>query len=289
MWTKVVLLLLCILYLSSGVARGNDEAQAEKTTQEVIQEVSPSVAKSNDEVEETIMIQEADVTEEQEEVWRPKKKLFKFENKCEKPVGSLAVIETKNKEWQKRLKKNFHVKEVKPYLSLLIESSNCFVVSNETDRADYLLIPEIISVKKLGLWQQALIAGIRNIDDAFSDPFLGLAAGVLGSVLSELARKSFMEKDFDVHAQLILIDNKNGEIVVDIQGGFKGYRLKQFRELVQGNKPKQMGGFGGSIESWTLGLSFFDAYNKLVDVVKNGKEEPKQVVIEMSKETVENK
>ena len=209
--------------------------------------------------------------------------------KCEKPLGTLAVIEDTAQPWYGILTNQYQLPSTVPLLRLLVQQSNCFVVVDrgramenmkqeralqksgelreESDfgkgqmvAADYSMTPTIsFSEENTGGAGGALIGALSPIAGA-----MGPIAGILGVVAGGM-------KTREAATLLTLTDNRSGVQVVAAEGSSSKTDINLFGSLMGGGGGGALGGYTKTPQGKVISGAFLDSYRSLVQAVKSYK------------------
>lgn len=210
--------------------------------------------------------------------------------KCEKPLGTLAVIEDTAQPWYGILTNQYHLPSTVPLLRLLVQQSNCFVVVDrgramenmkqeralqksgelreESDfgkgqmvAADYSMTPTISFSEENtgGVGGGALIGAISPI------------AGAMGPIASMLGVIAGGMKTREAATLLTLTDNRSGVQVVAAEGSSSKTDINLFGGLLGGGAGGALGGYTKTPQGKVISGAFLDSYRSLVQAVKSYK------------------
>ena len=198
---------------------------------------------------------------------------------CDEPMGTVGVVEEQDGDWYRYLTSDLRLPSTIPVIRMLIQQSNCFVVvergramknmmqeraladsgemregsnfgKGQMVAADYTLNPSIN-------FSQSDAGGVGGILGAF-----GGRIGAVGAVVGGLKFKR-------AETVLTMIDNRSGVQIATAMGlgkktdfgmGVGGGGLSGFGAV---------GGYTNTPEGKVLVLAFADAYNKLVQSLRN--------------------
>ena len=200
--------------------------------------------------------------------------------KCERPLGTLGVVEDRSMPWYQQLSQ-YKLGSTVPVLRLMVQQSNCFVIvergaamgnvmgerelqksgemrsnsnfgKGQMVAADYTLSPSITFSQK----------GTQGVSGALG----GL--GVLGSVAGMVAGNL---KANEASTMLIMIDNRSGVQLAAAEGSAKNYDFGVFGAAFGGGAWGSAGGYTNTPEGKIIVASFMDSYNNVVRSVRNYK------------------
>lgn len=200
--------------------------------------------------------------------------------KCDKPLGTLGVVEDTAAPWYHRLSQ-YKLGSTVPVLRMMIQQSNCFVVvergaamgklmqeralaasgemrsgsnygKGQMVAADYTMSPSITFSQK----------GTQGVGGALGG--LGLLGSVAGVVAGGL-------KANEASTTLLMVDNRSGIQLAAAEGSAKNYDFNVGGALFGGGGFGAAGGYSNTPEGKILIASFMDSYNQLVKAVRNYK------------------
>jgi hypothetical protein len=198
--------------------------------------------------------------------------------KCEKPLGTLAIAEDTNAVWYRLLTGQFKLGSTIPVLRLIIQQSNCFVVverglaleSGAMKERELMQKGELREGSNFGKGQ--LVAADYTLSPSinFSERDTkgvfggigGRVGGIVGGVLSSL-------KINEASTTLLLVDNRSGVQVVAAEGSARTFDIGGLGGLFGSSFGAVGGGYANTPEGKTLTAAFLDAYNKLVRAAKS--------------------
>lgn len=197
--------------------------------------------------------------------------------KCDKPFGTIAVVENQDSEWFRYLTREYRLTSTVPVLRLLIQQSNCFIVVDrgramnnmQTERAlaqsgelrsgsnfgkgqmvsaDYSLTPEVIF-------------SARDTSGA------GAAVGAVGGGLLGLIAGSF--KTNEASTMLTLVDNRSGVQVGVAEGSAANTDFALGGLIGGGAAAGGLGGYTKTPQGKVLVGAFMNSFNQLVVALRN--------------------
>lgn len=195
---------------------------------------------------------------------------------CSETLGTVSVVEEQDAPWFYELRRQ-QLSSTIPVLRMLIQQSNCFVVvergqamrnmqqernlaesgeiragsnmgKGQVVAADYTLSPSVTFSQK----------GTGGIGGGLGGPIGGVLGAVVGSVRFN-----------DASTMLVMIDNRSGVQLAAAEGSS---RNMDFSGGVGAIFPGAVGGLGGysnTPQGKVVLAAFFDAYNQLVQAVRN--------------------
>lgn len=199
--------------------------------------------------------------------------------RCDKPIGTLAVIEDQDAEWFDRLTRTYHLGSTVPVIKLLVQQSNCFVIVdrgaglqmgmseralNDTGEmrktsklhkgqivaADYALNPSIT-------FSSSDTGGVGAAIASYGGGWLGLLAGGL--------------KFKEASTMLTLSDNRSSVQLASAEGSAKNTDYSIFGGAFGSSLGGTAGGYSKTPEGKVIVAAFTDSYNNIVRAVKGYK------------------
>jgi hypothetical protein len=198
--------------------------------------------------------------------------------RCEKPLGTLAIAEDTNAIWYRLLTGQFKLGSTIPILRLIIQQSNCFVVverglgleSGVMKERELMQTGELRQESNFGKGQlvaadYTLIPSINFSERGTGGAFGGIGGGgggIIGGILSSLRIN-------EASTVLVLVDNRSGVQVAAAEGSARTFDIGGLGGLFGSSLGGIAGGYANTPEGKTLTAAFLDAYNKLVRAAKN--------------------
>jgi hypothetical protein len=198
--------------------------------------------------------------------------------RCEKPLGTLAISEDTNAVWYRLLTGQFKLGSTIPILRLIIQQSNCFVVVERGLGLESGVMKERELMQKGELRQESnfgkgqlvaadytLIPSINFSERGTGGGFGGIGGGgggIIGGILSSLRIN-------EASTTLLLVDNRSGVQVAAAEGSARTFDIGGLGALFGSSLGAIAGGYANTPEGKTLTAAFLDAYNKLVKAAKN--------------------
>jgi len=198
--------------------------------------------------------------------------------RCEKPLGTLAIAEDTNAIWYRLLTGQFKLGSTIPILRLIIQQSNCFVVverglgleSGVMKERELMQAGELRQESNFGKGQlvaadYTLIPSINFSERGTGGAFGGIGGGrggIIGGILSSLRIN-------EASTVLVLVDNRSGVQVAAAEGSARTFDIGGLGSLFGSGLVGIAGGYANTPEGKTLTAAFLDAYNKLVRAAKN--------------------
>jgi Uncharacterized protein involved in formation of curli polymers len=200
--------------------------------------------------------------------------------KCEKPLGTLAIAEDTNAAWYRLLTGQFKLGSTIPVLRLIIQQSNCFAVVERGLALESGVMKERELMQTGELRQESnfrkgqlvaadytLTPSINFSERGTKGGFGGIGGGVAGMVAGVLSSLKINEAS----TVLVLVDNRSGVQVAAAEGSARTFDIGGLGGLFGSGLGAIAGGYANTPEGKTLTAAFLDAYNKLVKAVKNYK------------------
>ncbi|MBX0311928.1 MAG: CsgG/HfaB family protein [Sulfurihydrogenibium sp.] len=200
--------------------------------------------------------------------------------RCEKPLGTLAIVEDTSAAWYRLLTGQFKLGSTIPVLRLIIQQSNCFVVVERGLGLESGVMKERELMQTGELRQESnfrkgqlvaadytLIPSINFSEKGTKGGFGGIGGGVGGLIGGVLASLKINEAS----TVLVLVDNRSGVQVAAAEGSARTFDIGGLGGLFGSGFGGIAGGYANTPEDKTLTAAFLDAYNKLVKAVKNYK------------------
>ena len=197
--------------------------------------------------------------------------------KCEKPLGTAALVEDKESSWYQILTGQYKLTSTVPLLRLMMQQSNCFIVvdrgramnnmmmerelmsagesragsnfgKGQMVSADYTITPEVIFSQKGGSGMSGGVGG----------GLLGAALGVLGSM-----------KTNEASVMLTMVDNRSGVQVGASEGSAANTDFALSGLIAGGSAAGGLGGYSSTPEGKVIAGAFMNAYGNMVQAAKN--------------------
>lgn len=199
--------------------------------------------------------------------------------RCDKPLGTLAVIEDQNAAWFSQLSGQYKLGSTVPVLKLLVQQSNCFMVVDrgaamntimgERDLRDSGELRQSSNFQK-GQMVAADYALSPSITFSNNDAGgLGAALGTFGGGWGALLAGGLKFKE--ASTLLTLVDNRSSVQVAAAEGSAKNTDFSLFGGAFGGALGGAGGGYSNTAEGKVIVGAFTDSYNNIVRAVKNYK------------------
>jgi hypothetical protein len=195
---------------------------------------------------------------------------------CDKPLGTLAVVEDQNAAWYAQLTGQYGLGSTAPVLKLLVQQSNCFmvvdrgaamqVIQGERELRDSGELRQSSNFKK-GQMVAADYAMSPSITFSNNDAggvggaLAGIAGGVVGAIGGGIKTK-------EASTLLTLVDNRSSVQVAAAEGSSKNTDFNAFGGLFGGSLGAAGGGYSNTAQGKVIVAAFTDSYNNLVRAVK---------------------
>lgn len=200
--------------------------------------------------------------------------------KCERPLGTLGVVEDQAAPWYLHLSQ-YKLGSTVPVLRLMIQQSNCFVIVERGNAMGKLMAEreleksgEMRANSSFGKGQMVAADYTMSPTITFSQKGTqgGSAAlgsfGLLGSVAGMVAGGF---KANEAATTLLMIDNRSGVQLAAAEGSAKNFDFSMFGGLFGGGAFGGGSGYSNTPEGKILVASFMDSYNQLVRSVRTYK------------------
>lgn len=198
---------------------------------------------------------------------------------CDKPLGTLAVVEDQNAAWYGQLTGSYKLGSTVPVLKLLVQQSNCFIV---VDRGAAMQViqgernlrdsGELRSTSNMGKGQMVAADYAMSPSITFSNNdaggvgggLAGFGGGWLGLLAGGLKFK-------EASTLLTIVENRSGVQVAAAEGSAKNTDFSLFGGAFGGALGGAGGGYKNTAEGKVIVGAFTDSYNNVVRAVKNYK------------------
>jgi curli biogenesis system outer membrane secretion channel CsgG len=200
--------------------------------------------------------------------------------KCERPLGTLGVVEDRAMPWYQQLSQ-YKLGSTVPVLRLMVQQSNCFVIVERGAAMDKMMgerelekSGEMRTNSNFGKGQMVAADFTLNPSITFSQKGTqGMSGslggfGILGSVAGMVAGNL---KANEASTMLIMIDNRSGVQLAAAEGSAKNYDFGVFGSMFGGGAWGSAGGYTNTPEGKIIVASFMDSYNNVVRAVRNYK------------------
>lgn len=202
--------------------------------------------------------------------------------RCDKPLGTIAVDDGREKEWYSSFGQATQVTSIEPLIRLAVQQSNCFVITSIGNSRTDSKISNITQKQRnsgefrAGSQQQK---GQRVAADYYLEPAIiinnesvgGLASslgGLFGGVAGALAG-SLQSKQSVV--TMTLFDIRSGVQISISEGNATATNYGAALGAIGGGAGGRLGGFSRTPEGKASVAAFMDAYNNMVISLRNYK------------------
>lgn len=200
--------------------------------------------------------------------------------KCDKPLGTLAVVEDRSAPWYQQLGQ-YKLGSTTPVLRMMIQQSNCFVVVDRGAAMDHMMgeralekSGEMRANSNYGKGQMAAADYTMSPTITFSQKGtsgMGGALGGFGLIGSVAGMVAGNMKTNEASTMLLMVDNRSGVQLAAAEGSAKNTDFGAFGALFGGGGFGSAGGYSNTPEGKILIASFMDSYNNVVKAVRNYK------------------
>jgi peptidoglycan hydrolase-like protein with peptidoglycan-binding domain len=197
--------------------------------------------------------------------------------RCDRPFGSIAVIEDQNASWYHILSGQYRLTSTVPVLRLLIQQSNCFIVvdrgramANMQQERALQQSGELRAGSNFGKGQMVSADYSMSPEVLFSERGtggLGAAAGAIGGGVVGALVGSI--KTNEAATLLTLVDNRSGVQVGVAEGSSKNTDFGLGGLIGGGGAAAGLGGYTNTPQGKVIAGAFMDSYNQLVRAARN--------------------
>ncbi len=200
--------------------------------------------------------------------------------RCDQSLGTLAVVEDQTAPWYYQLTREYKLTSTVPLIRLLVQQSNCFVVvergrtfSQMQGERALQQTGELRQGSNFGQGQMVAADYSLNPMITFSQrdtkglggalaviPYAGAFGALAGGVRTSEASTT-----------LTLVDNRSGVQLASAEGAASNTDFNLFGAGFGGGGGAGLGGYTNTPEGKVLAGAFADAYNRLVQSVRNYK------------------
>jgi len=199
--------------------------------------------------------------------------------RCDKPLGTLAVIEDQNAAWYGQLTGEYKLGSTVPVLKLLVQQSNCFIV---VDRGAAMQViqgerslrdsGELRSTSQMQSGQMVAADYAMSPSITFSNTDAGgLGGGLVGYAGGWLGMLAGGLKFKEASTLLTVVESRSGVQVAAAEGSAKNTDFGLFGGAFGGALGGTAGGYKNTAEGKVIVGAFTDSYNSVVRSVKNYK------------------
>ena len=197
--------------------------------------------------------------------------------RCDKPFGTIAVVEDQNASWYQVLTGQYRLTSTVPVLRLLMQQSNCFIIvdrgramANMQQERELQQSGELRAGSNFGKGQMVSADYSLSPEVLFSERGtggLGAVAGAVGGGLVGAVMGSI--KTNEAATLLTLVDNRSGVQVGIAEGSAKNTDFG-FGGLLGGlGGGAALGGYTNTPQGKVIAGAFMDSYNQLVRSLRN--------------------
>ncbi len=197
--------------------------------------------------------------------------------KCDKPLGTLAVVEDVNTDWYRTLSNDYRLGPTTPVLRLLVQQSNCFVIVERGRAMDNMMQERALQDagelrKKSNFGKGKMVSADYSMSPSitFSNQnAAGAGAGIggrLGGLFGVVTGNMNVK---EASTLLSLIDNRSGVQVSIAEGSARNMDFGAVGGLFGGRGGGNLGGYTNTAEGKVIVAAFTDAYNNLVRATRN--------------------
>ncbi len=197
--------------------------------------------------------------------------------RCDRPFGTLAVIEDQNTDWYRVLSGQYRLTSTVPVLRLLVQQSNCFIIVDRGRGMDMMQQEralqqsgELRAGSNFGRGQMVSADYSMAPEVLFSERGTGglggavgaVGGGVLGAIAGSIRTN-------EAATLLTLVDNRSGVQVGVAEGSAKNTDMNLGGFLVGGGAGAGLGGYTNTPQGKVIAGAFKNAYNQLVIAARN--------------------
>ncbi len=201
--------------------------------------------------------------------------------RCDKPMGALAVVEPQDYILQALLR--YNLQSPVSLIRMMIQQSNCFIVvergqgmqnmmqeralagggelrggsnvgGGQMVAADFILTPAVVFSENNAGGVGGALGGLGGL--------FGRGGAVLGAVAGGLKFK-------EAQTSMLVADARSGVQVAAAEGSSKKADLALGGLIIGGGAAGMVGGYGNTNEGKIIAASFADNYNNIVRVIRN--------------------
>jgi hypothetical protein len=198
--------------------------------------------------------------------------------KCEKPMGAMAVVEPQDYVMQSLSR--YGLSSPTGLIRLMIQQSNCFLVvergigmQNVMQERQLAASGELRAGSNMGGGQMVTADFILTPAVVFSEDNAGGVGGAVGGLLSRknplLGAVAGGLKFKEAQTSMLVADARTGIQVAAAEGSTRKADLRLGGALFGGGAGAALGGYGNTNEGKIIAAALMDNYNKIVSVVKN--------------------
>lgn len=205
--------------------------------------------------------------------------------KCDKPLGTIAIIEDTTAPWYGVLTGQYKLGSTVPVLKLLVQQSNCFVVVERGRGMNTIMGERALQNSgelrnKSNFGKGKMVAADYGLNPSITftnnnaggagASVAGLIPGGFGSVVGALAGNMNSK---EASTLLTLIDNRSGVQLAAAEGSATSMDFGALGRLVGNSAGGSLGGYSNTAEGKVIVAAFTDSYNNIVHAVRNYKQQ----------------
>ncbi|ABA57115.1 conserved hypothetical protein [Nitrosococcus oceani ATCC 19707] len=200
--------------------------------------------------------------------------------RCEQPLGTLAVDDGRAADWYGRFGSTTHVTSIEPLLRLAVQQSNCFVITTIGNlRTDSRLTRVTNLQRNSGEYRAGSKQhkGQRVAADYYLEPqiiiddsSLGQVGGVLGGLVNSTV--GLLAGALETKASVVtlsLYDIRSAVQISASEGSSTATNYGAALGAFGGSAAGGLGGFSKTPEGKATVAAFMDAYNGMVQALRN--------------------
>jgi curli biogenesis system outer membrane secretion channel CsgG len=199
--------------------------------------------------------------------------------RCDAPLGTIAVVEDVNAPWYGILTNQYQLGPTTPVLKLMIQQSNCFVIVERGRAMNNMMAEralaqsgELRQGSNFGKGQMVSADYSLSPSITFSNQDAGRLGATVGGLLGSVgAMIGGSVKAKEASTLLTLVDNRSGVQIAAAEGSAKNWDLGLVGGLFGSGAGGLGGGYANTAEGKVIVAAFMDAYNGIVNAVKNYK------------------
>jgi hypothetical protein len=199
--------------------------------------------------------------------------------KCQAPLGTLAIIEDQNAPWYGVLTGQMKLGSTVPVLKLLVQQSNCFVVVDRGRAMNAMMGERALEQsgelrKRSNFGKGQMVSADYSLSPSitFSNNNAGgLGAGLAGwggGVFGALAGNLHMK---EASTMLTVVDNRSSVQLAAAEGSARNVDFGALGSLWGNGLGGHASGYTNTAEGKVIAAAFTDAYNNVVKAVRNYK------------------
>lgn len=198
---------------------------------------------------------------------------------CDKPYGTLAMVEDQSAPWYIELTRDYHLTSTVPVLRLLVQQSNCFVVvergramANMQQERALQQSGELRAGSSFGKGQMVSADYSMTPSITFSAKNTKGAGGAIGAFGGWLGAVGAVAGGFhqnEASTMLLLTDNRSGVQVGAAEGSASKVDFDVGAAVFGWSGGGGLGGYTNTPQGKVIVAAFTDSYNQLVKAVRN--------------------